>query len=81
MAIFLCIRIPGTNVSFVMVPIEGGKFMMGSSETEPGRHADEGPLHKVKWSPFWTQQCEVTWDEYEPFKEMYDYWNSGLERD
>lgn len=60
-----------TNVSVavvtVMVPIKGGEFMMGSSETEAGRHTDEGPLHKVKISPFWMQQCEITWDEYEPF--------------
>lgn len=59
----------GTNVVVVsvMVPIKGGEFMMGSPETEADRHADEGPQHKVKISPFWMQQCEITWDEYEPF--------------
>ena len=40
---------------------------MGSPETEPGRQKDEGPQHKVKLSPFWMQQREVTWEEYEPF--------------
>lgn len=60
-----------TNLSVVvisvMVPIKGGEFMMGSPEAEASRRTDEGPQHKVKISPFWMQQCEVTWDEYEPF--------------
>ncbi len=51
----------------VMVPIKGGEFIMGSPETEAGRRPDEGPQHKVRISPFWMQQCEVTWNEYEPF--------------
>lgn len=59
--------IPGTRVSFVMVPIRGGEFTMGSPESEAGRNADEGPQHKVKISPFWMGQCEVTWNEYELF--------------
>lgn len=59
--------IPGTNVNFFMVPIQGGEFIMGSAETEPGRQNDEGPQHRVKLSPFWMQQREVTWNEYEPF--------------
>lgn len=59
----------GTNVVVVsvMVPIKGGEFRMGSPETEAGRRADEGPQHQVRISPFWMQQCEITWDEYEPF--------------
>jgi formylglycine-generating enzyme required for sulfatase activity len=59
--------IPGTRATYVMVPIPGGEFMMGSPENEPGRKPDEGPQHKVKISPFWMQQCEVTWNEYELF--------------
>ncbi|MCX6930231.1 MAG: formylglycine-generating enzyme family protein [Verrucomicrobia bacterium] len=59
--------IPGTRVSFVMVPITGGEFAMGSPEAEPGRKPDEGPQHKVKISPFWMGRCEVTWNEYELF--------------
>ena len=30
-----------------MVKLDGGTFRMGSSETEPGRKADEGPAHEV----------------------------------
>jgi len=55
------------NVVSVMVPIKGAEFLMGSPTTEAKRSTDEGPQHKVKVSPFWMQQCEVTWDEFEPF--------------
>jgi formylglycine-generating enzyme required for sulfatase activity len=54
----------------VMVPIQGGEFVMGSPDTEAHRRPDEGPQRKVKISPFWMQQCEVTWDEFRPF--MYN---------
>ena len=59
--------IPGTRVTYVMMPIPGGEFMMGSPDNEPGRKPDEGPQHKVKISPFWMEQCEITWNEYELF--------------
>ncbi len=59
--------IPGTDVKYVMVPIKGGEFVMGSPEGEAGRKPDEGPLHKVKVSPFWMGKFEVSWDEYELF--------------
>ena len=59
--------IPGTGVSYAMVPIPGGEFIMGSPDGEPGRKPDEGPQHKVKISPFWMGQYEVTWNEYELF--------------
>jgi formylglycine-generating enzyme required for sulfatase activity len=59
--------IPGTTVQFAMVPIRGGEVLMGSPENEPGRKPDESPQHKVKISPFWMGQCEVTWNEFELF--------------
>lgn len=59
--------IPGTQVSFAMVPIKGGEFVMGSAEGDDKAQADERPQHKVKVEPFWMGQCEVTWDEYELF--------------
>src|SRR5439155_22301661 len=59
--------IPGTQVAFAMAPIPGGEFLMGSPENEAGRKPVEGPQHKVKISPFWMQQCEITWAEYELF--------------
>jgi formylglycine-generating enzyme required for sulfatase activity len=59
--------IPGTQVTYSMVPIPAGEFVMGSPGNEPGRKEDEGPQHKVKIPPFWMGQFEVTWNEYELF--------------
>jgi formylglycine-generating enzyme required for sulfatase activity len=59
--------IPGSDATYVMVPIPGGEFVMGSPAGEAGRQPDEGPQHKVKISPFWMGRCEVTWNEYELF--------------
>jgi len=57
--------ITGTDAKFDMVPIRGGKFLMGSPTSEPGRKEEEGPQHEVQVDPFWMGKCEVTWDEYE----------------
>ncbi|MHB9009434.1 MAG: formylglycine-generating enzyme family protein [Limisphaerales bacterium] len=59
--------IPGTKVSYVMIPVAGGEFVMGSPEGEVDRKADEGPVRKVKVSPFWMAQIETTWNLYELF--------------
>lgn len=60
-------NIPGSDVSFQMVPIPPGEFTMGSPQNEPGRKPDEGPQHTVKIDAFWMGTCEVTWNEYELF--------------
>jgi formylglycine-generating enzyme required for sulfatase activity len=59
--------IPGTDVSFEMLAIQGGTFTMGSPETEKGRNPDEGPQHPVELKPFWMGAKEVTWDEFDQF--------------
>ncbi len=64
--------ITGKIVTFDMVPIPGGTFMMGSPETEADRGEDEGPRHKVTVDPFWMGKCEVTWDEYDIFTFQLD---------
>ncbi len=64
--------IPGVDVKFDMVPIPGGKFMMGSAESEAGRGKDEGPQHEVEIKPMWVGKCEVTWDEYDIFALQMD---------
>ena len=61
--------LPGGQVSFEMVYVPGGEFMMGSPATEAGHRPDEGPMHKVKVRPFWLGKCEVTWDEFDLY-----YW-------
>jgi len=62
----------GTGVTFDMVPIAGGEFVMGSPATETDREEDEGPQHRVKVEPFWMGKHEVTWDE-------YDIWSFALD--
>ncbi|MEI6231995.1 MAG: SUMF1/EgtB/PvdO family nonheme iron enzyme [Planctomycetota bacterium] len=64
--------IPGSEVKFEMLPIPGGKFMMGSAETEKGRGKDEGPQHEVEIKPMWVGKCEVTWDEFDIFALQMD---------
>lgn len=59
--------IPGTQVSYGMIPIPAGEFTMGSPDNESGHKDDEAPQHKVKIAPFWIGTCEVTWNEYELF--------------
>jgi formylglycine-generating enzyme required for sulfatase activity len=59
--------IPGTDISYDMVPIPGGKFKMGSPASEPGHKPDESPVHEVEISPFWMEKCTVTWNEFELF--------------
>lgn len=59
--------IPGTSVTFEMVPLAGGTFRMGSPPSEAGRAEDEGPPHEVTVGPFWAGKFEVTWSEYDKF--------------
>ncbi len=59
--------IPRTGAPYTMVPIPGGKFLMGSPDDEPNRQASEGPRQEVTVDPFWIGKFEVTWDEYEPY--------------
>jgi formylglycine-generating enzyme required for sulfatase activity len=65
-------QIPGSGVGFDMVPIPGGRFVMGSPDSEPERKDDEGPQHEVELSPFWIGRFEVTWDEYLLFMSKLD---------
>ena len=62
-------HIPGTTVSFDMVPVTGGSFVMGSKSGAK----DEAPPHKVEVSSFWMGKFEVTWNEYDLF--AFGDWN------
>ena len=55
-------EIPGSKLSFPMVPIPGGSFVLGSPDDEADRNDDEGPALTVAIAPFWMGQHEVTWD-------------------
>lgn len=60
-------KIPGTTVTFTMVPIPAGSFMYGSPAAEKGRDDDEGPQHKTEISAFWMAEHEVTFAEWDAF--------------
>lgn len=65
------VTIPGTSVSFEMIPIPGGKTSIGSPEGESGRAEDEGPQREVTIDPMWVSKTEVTWGEYKVFMSLY----------
>lgn len=60
-------KIPLTEITFDMVEIPSGSFMMGSLDTEPNRTGDEGPRHQVVLDGFYVGKYEVTWDLFELF--------------
>ena len=63
--------IPGTDVTFRMVPVKGGTFKMGSPDSEKGRLKDEGPQRDVEVKAFWIEEHEATWKEFEQFALKY----------
>jgi formylglycine-generating enzyme len=63
--------IPGTKVTFEMIPIPGGKFKLGSPGSETGRSEDEGPQVEVEVAPFWMAKNELTWAEYKVYMSLY----------
>jgi formylglycine-generating enzyme required for sulfatase activity len=62
-------KIPGSSVSFILVPVPGGIFLMGSPAVEKGRRTDEGPVVRVKLDSFWMEEHEVTYEEYILFQD------------
>lgn len=64
------VKIPGSKVEFMMVPIPGGKFRMGSPESESDRRDDEGPQFDVTVEPFWMGMHEVTWAQYKLYMRL-----------
>lgn len=70
--------VPGTAVTFEMISIPGGSFLMGSPAAENGRNEDEGPQHKVSVDSLWVGKVEVTWDLFELFLAQNKSLFSGL---
>ena len=65
-------KIPGTDITFKMMPIAAGSFTMGSPASEEGREEDEGPQRKVQVSGFWMGEKEVTFVEWDAFFKNMD---------
>jgi formylglycine-generating enzyme len=61
-----------TNIHFEMIPIPGGKVLVGSPESEADRTEDEGPQYSVTLEPYWVAKTELTWGEYKTFMKSYD---------
>ncbi len=76
--------IPGTEIAIEMVPVPGGKLLIGSPENEPGRKADEGPQVTIDIGPMWVGQNEIRWVEYQAYMNMYNIFKkletSGLRK-
>lgn len=66
------VTIPGSNVTFTMQPIPGGKFKLGSPASEHGHKPDEAPQVEIEVAPFWMADKEVTWAEYKLYMGMHD---------
>ena len=64
-------KIFGSDQTFKMIPIKGGKFKMGSPDSEEGRGDDEEPQIEVEVQPFWIEEHETTWKEFEQFALKY----------
>lgn len=62
-------EISGTDLVIDMVPVKGGKYLMGSPGSQKGHKSDEGPLHQVVVDPFWMAKLEISWDLYRLFME------------
>jgi len=78
-------KINGTELKIDMVPIPVGTtangktypatVIMGSPAGEKGRKDDEGPQVTVKLEPFWMAKFEVTWDQYNRFRNEYNVYS------
>src|SRR5690606_36490746 len=60
-------KIPMTDISFDMVLIPEGNFMMGSPASETNRKADEGPMKEVALDAFYMGKYELGWEVFELF--------------
>lgn len=64
--------IPGTDITFEMIPVGDGTVVIGSPEGEAGRGPHEGPQRSVRVAPYWIGKYEVTWDQYRYYMAMYE---------
>ena len=71
------ITIPGTDVSFKMVHVEGGTFMMGANDGDKDATDDEKPTHQVKLSDYWIGETQVTQELWEVVMGNNPSWFKG----
>jgi formylglycine-generating enzyme required for sulfatase activity len=63
--------IPGSRVTFEMLPVPSGVVNLGSPDDSAGHADDEGPQVKVAVGAMWVGKCEISWAEYKLFMSMY----------
>ncbi|MHC4086193.1 MAG: formylglycine-generating enzyme family protein [Planctomycetota bacterium] len=61
--------VSGGKLTFDMVLIPGGEFLMGSSDKDAGRKDNEGPQHKVRLEPFYLCTTETTYVLFQAYYE------------
>jgi formylglycine-generating enzyme required for sulfatase activity len=66
------LRVPETDLSFEMIPVPGGRVLLGSPDSEDGRKEHEGPQVEIQVAPFWMAKHEVTWKQYKHFMRFHD---------
>ena len=59
--------VPGTNAAIRMVAVPGGEFLLGSPAGEAHRRPDEGPQKRVRISPFFLAETEISWQQFWSF--------------
>ncbi|MEO2046427.1 MAG: formylglycine-generating enzyme family protein [Pirellulales bacterium] len=67
-----------TEIEIDLVPISGGQFLMGSSDSDAQHQPDEGPQHLVQVAPFWIGKYEITWEQYEIWGDELDILRRNL---
>jgi len=65
------VTIPGSEVTFEMIPIPGGEISMGSDEDDPNHREDEAPKITVTTPPMWVAKTETTWAQYKEYMKLY----------
>ncbi|PKQ44472.1 sulfatase-modifying factor protein [Confluentibacter flavum] len=60
-------EIPATDITFDMVMIPKGTFIMGSPDSQKDRNVDEGPMKKVEVDAFYMGKYELVWEVFELF--------------
>ncbi|MBK9565683.1 MAG: SUMF1/EgtB/PvdO family nonheme iron enzyme [Saprospiraceae bacterium] len=60
-------KIKGSDITFKMISVPGGKYTLGSAASDKDAEVDETPAKTVEISDFWMAETEVTYDLFQLF--------------
>ena len=60
-------KIKGSDITFKMISVHGGKYTLGSAASDKDAEVDETPAKTVEISDFWMAETEVTYDLFQLF--------------